>query len=191
MDKQSLPDGTKVKSLITKTFFFILSLSFAWYLIKSGILDTLVHSLLPVRFLAGFVAGLFYTSFLTSPIAVAMLIVLATDSNPITLALLAGAGSVAGDLIIIKIFRKELSKDINLATHQLHIDIVNKILRKLKLDFVTPLLGAIIVASPLPDELGLMMLGASKLSYHQIAVISYILNTAGILLIVAPINLLS
>jgi len=146
---------------------------------------------LPVRFLAEFVAGLFYTSFITSPIAVAMLIVLATDSNPITLALLAGAGSVAGDLIIIKIFRKELSKDINLATHQLHIDIVNKILRKLKLDFITPLLGAIIVASPLPDELGLMMLGASKLSYKQIALISYVLNTAGILLIVTPINLLT
>ena len=191
MDKQSLPDGTKVKSLITKTFFFILSLSFAWYLIKSGILDTLVHSLLPIRFLAEFVAGLFYTSFLTSPIAVAMLIILATDSNPIILAFMAGAGSVAGDLIIVKLFRKDLSQDINLATHQLHIDRVNKILRKLKLDFVTTILGAIIVASPLPDELGLMMLGASKLSYQQIAIISFILNTAGILLIVTPINLLS
>src|SRR3990167_7067009 len=191
MDKQSLPDGKKLKKLVLKTFIFILSLSFAWYLIKSGILDTLVHSLLPIRFLAEFVAGLFYTSFLTSPIAVAMLIILATDSNPIILAFMAGAGSVAGDLIIVKLFRKDLSQDINLATHQLHIDRVNKILRKLKLDFVTTILGAIIVASPIPDELGLMMLGASKLSYQQIAIISYILNTAGILLIVAPINLLS
>jgi len=181
----------KLKKLVLKAFIFILSLSFAWYLIKSGTLDTLVHSLLPIRFLAEFVAGLFYTSFLTSPIAVAMLIILATDSNPIILAFMAGAGSVAGDLIIVKLFRKDLSQDINLATHQLHIDRVNKILRKLKLDFVTTILGAIIVASPLPDELGLMMLGASKLSYQQIAIISFILNTAGILLIVTPINLLS
>lgn len=181
----------KLRKLIYKTLFFILSLSFAWWLIKSGILDNLVHTILPLTFVAEFVAGVFYTSFLTSPISVAMLVVLAGKGNPIILALLAGAGSVIGDLIIVKIFRKDLSRDINLATHQLHIDRINRILRKLKLDFITPLVGALIVASPLPDELGLMMLGASKLKYHQIAVISYILNTAGILLIVTPINLLT
>ena len=54
-----------------------------------------------------------------------------------------------------------------------------------------PFLGAIIIASPLPDELGLVMLGDSKLKYREIAIISYVLNTAGILLIVVPVNLLS
>lgn len=181
----------KLRKLVVKTCLFILSLSFAWWLIKSGMLDNLVHSILPLTFVAEFISGLFYTSFLTSPIAVAMLIVLATDSNPIILALLAGAGSVVGDLIIVKILRKDLSKDLNLASHQLHIDRINKILGKFKLDFIVPFMGALIIASPLPDELGLMMLGASKLKYHQIAIISYILNTAGILLIVTPINLLT
>ena len=48
---------------------------------------------------------------------------------------------------------------------------------------------AIIIASPLPDELGLMLLGASKLTYRQIAILTYIFNTAGILVIVVPISL--
>lgn len=181
----------KLKKLISKTAIFIFSLSIAWYLIKSGFLDSLVHTLLPLRFISEIVAGIFYTSFLTSPISVAMLFVLAPGNNPLLLAVLAGAGAVVGDLIIVKIFRKNLSKDLNLVAYELHLNIINKILTKLKLDFIIPFLGALIIASPLPDELGLMMLGASKLKYYQIAIISYILNTAGILLIVAPVNLLS
>ena len=64
-------------------------------------------------------------------------------------------------------------------------------MQKLHLGFMVPLAGAIIVASPLPDELGLIMLGVSKLKYREIAVLTYILNTAGILLIVLPINIIS
>lgn len=180
----------KLKKLILKTTIFILSLSFAWWLIKSGYLEGLIDAILPLKFVAEIVAGIFYTSFLTSPIAVAMLIVLARENNPIMTAFLAGFGAVLGDFLIVKFFRQELSSDVNLVSKQLHLEKVNKYLQKFHLDSITPLLGAIIVASPFPDELGLMMLGASKLGYQQIALISYVLNTAGILLLVAPINLL-
>lgn len=78
----------KFKKLILKTTIFILSLSFAWWLIKSGYLEAL----------AEVVAGIFYTSFLTSPIAVAMLIVLARENNPIMTAFLAGAGAVLANI---------------------------------------------------------------------------------------------
>lgn len=181
----------KLKKLIFKTLIFTFSVIVAWWLIKSGYLQSTVEAILPLKFISEIIAGLFYTSFLTSPISVAMLVVLAKDSNPILIALLAGFGAVLGDLIIVKFFRQELSSDLILVSHEMHLQKITKFLKKFRLDFITPLLGAIIVASPFPDELGLMMLGASKLRYREIAVLSYILNTAGILLIVAPVNLLS
>lgn len=181
----------QLKKLIFKSAIFILSLSFAWWVIKSGYLHNLIESILPIRIFAEIVAGILYTFFLTSPVSVAMLIVLAQDNNPVTTALLAGFGAVLGDFLIVKFLKKEVSSDLNLVSRQLHLQKVTKILQVFHLDFVTPFFGAIIIASPFPDELGLMMLGVSKLGYREIAILTYILNTAGILLIVAPVNLLS
>lgn len=143
---------------------------------------------MPLKIFAEVLAGVLYTSFLTSPVAVAMLVVLAEVNNPIVTALLAGLGAILGDLVIIKLFRDH-SSDFKFFSRR--VEQVNIFLKKIHLDFIIPLAGAIIVASPLPDELGLIMLGVSNLKYRQIAILTYILNTAGILLIVTPINLLS
>lgn len=180
----------KLKKLVIKTAIFAFSLSLAWWLVKSGNLNNLVNAVLPIRFVAELLAGVFYTSFLTAPIAVAMILVIAGTNNPILTALVAGVGAAFGDLVIMTFFRRNLSKDVDMVSHELHLRIVNNFLKKWKLDFVTPLIGAIIIASPLPDELGLLLLGASKLKYYQVAILTYVLNTAGILLIVAPIDLL-
>lgn len=180
----------KLKKLVVKTAIFAFSLSLAWWLVKSGHLNNLVETILPLRFVAELTAGIFYTSFLTAPIAVAMLLVIAGTNNPILTALVAGVGAAFGDLVIMTFFRRNLSKDVDMVSHELHLRKVNNFLKKRKLDFITPLIGAIIIASPLPDELGLLLLGASKLKYYQVAILTYVLNTAGILLIVAPINLL-
>ena len=176
--------------LIIKTIIFILSLSLAWYFLKSGGLTPLVDKVLPVMFLAEFLAGCFYASFFTSPLSIAMFIILAQKQNPITLAIVAGLGAAVVDLAIVRFFKQEVNKDLNILAKSFRFYLINKMLKFFKLDFLLPLIGALIVASPLPDELGLFLLGASKLKYHQLFLLSYVLNTAGILLIVAPINLL-
>lgn len=178
--------------LIKRTFIFILSLSIAWWLIRSAVFHSLLATILPIGFLADFIAGLFYTSFLTSPIAVAMLFVAAeSGGNPIVTAILAGFGAMLGDLLIVKLFRKKLASDVNFVTHELRLQRVTRLLQILKLEFVVPLFGAIIIASPFPDEIGLMMLGASKLKYQEIMVLTYILNTAGILMLLLPISVVA
>lgn len=180
----------KLKRLIFDTVIFIISMSMAWYLLKGGFLHDLVALVLPIRFLAPVLAGLLYASFLTAPISVAMIAVLAQDSNPLVLAILGGLGAACSDLLIVKFFRGRLSKDVDLVSRQMQFKRLNNFLIKWKLDALVPIIGAIIVASPLPDELGLMMLGASKLKYYQIALLTFVLNTAGILLIVVPISVL-
>lgn len=181
----------KLKRLLFKTFIFAVSLSFGWWILKSGFLESIVEVVLPFRYISEIVAGILYSSFLLSPVSVAMLVVLAQTNNPIMTALLAGIGTMIADLLIVRFFRAEISSDLNLVSKELHLQKVSLFLKTFHLDFFIPLLGAVIIASPLPDELGLVMLGASKLSYRELAVLSYVLNTAGILLIVTPVNLLS
>ena len=181
----------KIRKLIFKTVIFILSLSLSWYVLKTGSLSPLVEKILPITFLAEFLAGAFYASFFTSPISIAMFVILAQEQNPVILALVAGAGSAFADLLILRFLKDEVSKDLDILTKSFRFFLINKLFKLLKLDFLLPIVGALIVASPLPDELGLFLLGASKMKTNQIILLSYVLNTAGILLIVTPINLLS
>lgn len=66
-----------------------------------------------------------------------------------------------------------------------------KIIRKLVLLFrssfvrssLLPIMGVVIIASPFPDEIGLVFLGASNFDYKKIAVIAYLSNTVGIFFI--------
>ncbi|MFH1990444.1 MAG: hypothetical protein ABIJ19_01135 [Patescibacteria group bacterium] len=44
-------------------------------------------------------------------------------------------------------------------------------------------LGALVIASPLPDELGLMMLGFSKMKTSLFVPVSFLFNSLGILII--------
>jgi len=46
-----------------------------------------------------------------------------------------------------------------------------------------PVIGAIIIASPLPDEMGVGLMGISKLKTKQFILLSFILNSIGIFLI--------
>ncbi len=50
--------------------------------------------------------------------------------------------------------------------------------------YLLPVVAGFIIASPLPDEIGVTMLAASKsISAKVFSVISYVLNTAGIFVI--------
>lgn len=178
--------------ILYKALIFIGSLALAWWLIKSGYLHILADKLSPFRFFSALLAGAFYTSFLTAPVSVAMLIVVADSANPILIGILAGAGAVMGDLLIVKLFRDRFrkDKDVIALSHELQLARINQFLRRWNLEFIVPIVGAVIVASPLPDELGLILLGNSRLKYSELIVLTYILNTAGIMLIVLPANLL-
>jgi hypothetical protein len=48
---------------------------------------------------------------------------------------------------------------------------------------VLPVVGAVIIASPLPDELGLALLGFSRIDRRYFFAISYTMNFIGIVLI--------
>lgn len=182
----------KYQKLIKNSLILFISLSLAWWVFKSEQIHNLVEVLLPVKFIADILAGVFYTSFLTTPLSLAMLIVLAENNNPILLAVLGGLGAVLGDLIIVKLFKDRIFHDFSSILNNPLIKKTGIFLRKNKLDFLIQVTGVMIIASPFPDELGLMLLGATELKYKEIALLSYLLNTftLGILFITLPINLL-
>ena len=92
-------------------------------------------------------------------------------------------GSVIGDLIIFRFVRDRISDDFIALFQQVKIKRLVHILHLEIFRFLTPFIGALLVASPLPDEIGLAMMGISKIKTRYFIPISYFLNFIGILLI--------
>jgi hypothetical protein len=135
--------------------------------------------------LAGvFLAGMFYTSLFTAAPAVIMLVELSKTIDPVQLVLFASFGSVMGDLIILKIFQDNIYEEMKYLGKKLGIGIkVNKKRRK-AVNWIMSLCGMFVLGSPLPDEVGIAMLGMTQYSKFRILVVAFLANFVGISFIV-------
>lgn len=164
-------------------------ITFAAWISQTHYPRTIIEALLPYWMLAAIFVGILYTSFLTIPFAIIGLYILSEHIDLIPLVLLAGFGSTIGDLIIVKILR-QLFSSISLAMHIKEktnwFIMTKKLLKAWHLNTFAVVIGALIVASPFPDEVGLALLGLSGISYTKLMCLVFCLNVVGVLLIVAP-----
>lgn len=165
------------------------SIGLAFYLFQNTLYLPLSELDLSKKVTAAFLFGIMYTSVFTAPVSVVLFYLLGMELNPIVVALIGGLGSVVGDLLIVKSFRiifKNAGDFISLKKQKQ----ILKFIEKHNLRFLGIIFGAIIIASPVPDEIGLLMLGVSNLGYLKISLLSYVLNTLGILILLAPLYLI-
>jgi uncharacterized membrane protein YdjX (TVP38/TMEM64 family) len=131
-----------------------------------------------------FIAGICFSFGFSTPFAIGFFII-SNPSNILLAALIGGLGALVSDLLIFKIIRfsfmdefKRLKKsrpivevDRMLDSHWIH-GVKNYLL------FV---FAGLVIASPLPDELGVSMLaGLTRIKVYLLAIISFIMNSFGI-----------
>lgn len=173
--------GRLVRDLVIAFFSTLLAI----ILVKTGIIESWVRSFPSSFLVTSLFAGILYSSFFTSSIAVAVFIVLGVDGfNPLIVAALGGIGSLCTDLLIFKFVKSDVAADLKFVDQKLTGGFFSHILLRKPFHFLTFIFGMIIIASPLPDELGVGLLAASKLNVQKFFILSYVLNTIGIFLIV-------
>jgi hypothetical protein len=161
-----------------------LSVVLAVILVRTDALVGLLTRTEELEVWGSFITGIFFTSVFTTAPAIVTLGEIA-QAYPIFLTALAGAsGAVVGDLIIFRFVRERF------ADHLMEVVGMQggrrrfKHLLKLRsFRWLTFLVGGLIIASPLPDELGVALLGFSKLKVSGFMAISFVFNFIGILLI--------
>jgi hypothetical protein len=165
-----------------------MSVIFAIYLGKSAAFELFLLEINIFGIVGAFLAGFFFTSVFTTAPAVVALAKL-SQLQPVWLVAVLGAmGAVAADYILFRFIRDSLSGDI------VYLLKSNKIkfswFKNKNLRWAMPFMGAIIIASPLPDEFGIAMLGATNTKPGNFLIISYIANFIGILAIGGIANLI-
>lgn len=184
MPRKKLSRGEERAQRLTRArnlFLFLVSLYIAIELYVTGAIESWILSSMPHVIPGSFLAGMGFTSLFTLAPASVVLMEIANVYSPLPVALIGAAGAVLGDLLIFMFVRDSLSDG---AMMLLNAPLRQR-LRVLRhhplLHWILPLTGAIIIASPLPDELGLALMGFSKMDARVFIPISYVMNLLGIL----------
>lgn len=178
-------------SLHKKEVFFIqdiaiivLSITIAFILIKTRVISDILLSSQNLELLGSFIAGLFFTSIFTTAPAIVTLGYIAQSNSIVLTAILGSLGAVLGDLIIFHFVKDRLSEHlIELVSHNSLWKRTKSLFRLRYFRWITFLFGGLLIASPLPDEFGIGLLGFSRMKVSQFIPISLFFNFVGILLI--------
>jgi uncharacterized membrane protein YdjX (TVP38/TMEM64 family) len=133
-----------------------------------------------------FIAGVLFVSTFTVATGAIILLVLAEKLSALEIGIIAGMGAVFGDYVIFRFIKDNLAEEVKDIYN--HIDgnhHVQRLFHTKYFSWTLPVIGAIIIATPFPDEIGVSLMGISKMKTYQFLIISFILNAIGIFLIVS------
>ena len=168
------------------------SLLLAVILVQSGLLSQLSFVSQPAKFLGSFLAGIFFVSVFSVVPAAALLLEIAQSTPPWLVAFWGGLGALVGDWLIFSFVRDRFSEHLLAFFRPKNTSQRLRSIWRFRLfRWFMPLVGALIVASPIPDEIGLSLLGLSKMKSAVFIPLSFVLNFLGSLAVILLAKMLA
>ncbi len=161
----------------------VISVFVAIFLASNETFKGWLTSLGSLEYIGALLAGSLFVSSFTAAISIVLIGIMSDNINPMALALIGGVGAVMGDYLVFKFVKSHLQDELIMLFGKQETNYVKHILKSKYIAWMLPILGGFIIASPLPDELGVSLLGMSKMSDAKFILISYISNAIGILMI--------
>lgn len=167
-----------------------LSILLAIFLSEYDFLDQFLFKTRYIPFIGSFIAGVFYTSASTAALGILMLTDLSKRLSPIEIAILAGLGGALADFGIFRFFKNNLLCEIKPIYNKLGGQRLTKLMHHRSFRWGLPIVGAIIIASPFPDELGLCLMGLTRIKSYQLILLCLVLDIIGVFLLVSAFSLI-
>lgn len=178
------------RNLRRDLFLLGLSVVVTIFLVRFGVIESIISATKGWTVLASFIAGAFWTSAFTIAPASIGIAYLSRSIDPVTIAVCGAFGAMIGDLIIFSFIKDVFSEDVRGAIKASRF---KRLLGHTHFTFLRwfgPLVGALIIISPLPDEIGLSLMGMSKMKTRYLIPMTLILNFIGIYLIASVASVL-
>lgn len=171
------------------TTFLVLGLIAFILLVRVPAVDDAIKQVGGLGYLGAFLTGIFFVSTFTAVPAAYVLYSLAETLHPVEIALLAGLGAMLGDYLIFRLVKDSLFEELKPALTKLQHPALRTLFKTPYFSWLLPFIGAVVIASPLPDEAGVSLLGLSKIRKWQFFAITFALNAVGIFLVVTAARL--
>lgn len=163
-------------AVLEDMFLLALSILVAVFLAVSGAVPMALSFFQDADLIAVLIAGFFSASTFTIAPASVAIAELAETVPTWSVIFVGAAGAVVGDLVLFYVIRDHFIGDIIKLLSKRRNKTLEHIVGSTLFHRLMPLIGALIIASPLPDELGLAMMGISKTNRGTLIVISYTMN---------------
>ncbi|MDE2312068.1 MAG: hypothetical protein KGJ93_03220 [Patescibacteria group bacterium] len=165
------------------TILLLVSLAAFFALANSPAVKSAITSVGSLGLFGVVLTGILFVSIFTAAPAAVILFFLAKHHSPVVVALYAGFGAVIGDYLIFRYLKNNIFTELHDIFNKLGGTYFSRLFSTPYFSWALPILGAAIIASPLPDEVGITMMGLSRVKNWQFAIISFTLNTIGIFFI--------
>ncbi len=159
----------------------------SYFIFSNQFIQNWINSLNELSYLGFFVAGFLFSFGFSTPFSIGFFLT-ANPSNIFVASVIGGIGAVLSDILLFKIIRfsfmdeflrLEKTKPMKEISQEFH----KKSLVKFRVYFMYAFAG-FIIASPLPDEIGVPMLaGLSKIKTLAFSMLSFILKVIAIFII--------
>lgn len=161
-----------------------MSVLIALILAQTDVLVRVLTSTKELELIGSFIAGMFFTSVFTTAPAMVTLGEIAQVQSLVLVALFGAAGAVVGDLIIFRFVKDRVSEHLMaISKEQGGARRMKSLLKRKFFRGFTFFLGGLIIASPLPDEIGISLMGISKMKLPLFVALSFMFNFIGIAMI--------
>jgi len=171
-----------------KLFLLIIAIVLAYIIFRNPSVSNFVASLGHLSYLGVFIAGIFLAFGFSAPFAVGFFIILNPENILLTV-IIGAIGSMIADLIIFRFIRMSFMEEFKrlektkLARgieHVIDWEFGHIIKSYLMYAFI-----GLLIASPLPDEAGIVMLaGLTKVKQHIVGLLCFVLHSIGIFIII-------
>jgi len=165
------------------TLLLFLSLLVLYFIAETEFVKQFIAKIGEWGYFGAFLVGIFFVSTFTVAPSVMVIYFLAQNLNPWEVAVFAGIGAVVGDALIFSFLRDGIFDEVRPLFSFFQKPLFIRIINSSYFVWLLPIFGALIIASPFPDEIGISMMGLSKIKRWQFLIVSFFLNTAGILII--------
>lgn len=182
--ENTTPRQTPLTKLALHIPLLLLSIVVAIAIGRSNLIEQILEYGPLSYILAVLVIGVMYSSFFTvAPATVAFIELAQAGVPPWLLALFGGIGAMVGDLSIFQFIKFSMMDDLMAYLQRHSQGLFEKISHMKVMRYGMLTAGAIIMATPIPDEVGLALMGIAKEKWTHIAALGFILNGIGIYLI--------
>jgi membrane protein YqaA with SNARE-associated domain len=172
------------------TALLALSLLVLFLVLDSEPVHNALQLFAQLGYVGAFIAGaLFVSTFTVGPAAV-LLYFVADTQDVLYVALYAGVGAVLGDYILFRLLKDRVFDEVKPVFMKFGGSHLSRLFATPYFGWLAPVMGALIIASPLPDEVGIGLLGSSRVKTWQFIILSFTLNSIGIFMVITTARLI-
>jgi len=172
-------------------FLLLLGLFFTYLLYRSSLFPSLISFLVRFGYLGGLLGGFLFSSTLTALVGLLLILSLAPHLNIFGLVSAAALGAVIGDIVIFYFIRNKIDHDSSFAPQLFTRYHLTKLFHSRYFSWTLPIIGALIIMSPLPDELGISLFSVSHVPVEEFAFVSLMSRTFIFFLVISAASLIT